>query len=385
MGKSLKIAFYTDSFLPAVDGVVVSVLNFRKGLQRKGHEVHIFAGGNSRSRELTKAYKNIHIISGVSFRKYPQYNLALIPFQTSFRVLNNGFDINHAHTPFMIGLQALFNSRIDRKPFIGTFHTLFTDNSVIREYTVDSRVLRRLILKYSWHYARFFYGKCDRVIAPSATIKSVLEKNRIGNVGVVPNSVDLERFNTGIDGSKVRASLKPRRGEKIVLYAGRLSREKRLETMIKAASLMKRENVRFVIAGTGPAAEYYKNMVKRYHLNEKFEFAGFVANSMLPEYYAAADAFCIPSKFETQGIAPIEAMACGKPVIGADYLALKELIINGKNGEKFSPDDHRSCARKIRKVIYNIESYKSMPETAKEYSIEKTTEKLLDAYYKTLY
>ena len=106
-------------------------------------------------------------------------------------------------------------------------------------------------------------------------------------------------------------------------------------------------------------------MVKRYHLNEKFNFTGFIGNSMLPEYYAAADAFCIPSKFETQGIAPIEAMACGKPVIGADYLALKELIINGKNGEKFSPDDHRNCARKIRKVINNTESYKAMSDTAK--------------------
>ena len=119
-------------------------------------------------------------------------------------------------------------------------------------------MLRKIILKYSWHYARFFYGKCDRVLAPSATIRTVLEKNKIGNVGVVPNSVDLERFNTSIDGSRVKASMKLKRGEKIVFYAGRLSREKRLETMIKAARLMKKENVRFVVAGTGPAANTTK-------------------------------------------------------------------------------------------------------------------------------
>ena len=148
--------------------------------------------------------------------------------------------------------------------------------------------------------------------------------------------------------------------------------------------LLKNDNFRFVIAGSGPALDYYKSMVTRYRLNNIFDFTGFIENHKLPAYYAAADAFCMPSTFETQGIVTLEAMACGKPVIGADYLALKELIINGKNGEKFKPNDHYACARKIRKVIYNIGSYKDMLNTAKEYSIERTTDKLLDAYKKII-
>ena len=107
MAESLKIAFYTDTFLPAVDGVVISILNFRKELQRRGHEVHIFAGGTSASRELTKGYKNIHIIRGVKFKKYPQYSLAFLPFYSSLTAMNMRFDINHAQTPFMVGTQGL--------------------------------------------------------------------------------------------------------------------------------------------------------------------------------------------------------------------------------------------------------------------------------------
>lgn len=384
MAGSLKIAFYTDSFLPAVDGVVISILNFRKELQRRGHEVHIFAGGNAHSKELVKGYKNIHIVRGVKFKKYPQYSLAFFPFYTPPDIMRPKFDINHAHTPFMMGTQGLIRSKISKTPLVGTFHTMFMDPSAIKEYTPDNKTLQRFIIRYSWNYARLFYNSCNEVIAPSSVIKSLLTKNGIQNSDIVPNSVDLERFNTKVDGSSVRAKLGFRDKDRIVLYAGRVSREKRLETMIQAARLVKEERVKFLVVGSGPAYNHYKAMVRKHGLGHKFTFTGFVANRDLPEYYAAADAFCIPSKFETQGIAPIEAMACGKPVIGADFLALKELIVNGKNGEKFRPDDYYDCARKIRKVINNTASYKNMSSTAKLYSLESTTDRLLDAYRKTL-
>jgi 1,2-diacylglycerol 3-alpha-glucosyltransferase len=384
MTESLKIAFYTDTFLPAVDGVVISILNFRKELQRRGHEVHIFAGGTSASRELTKNYKNIHIIRGVKFKKYPQYSLAFLPFYSSLTAMNMRFDINHAQTPFMVGTQGLLRSKLNNTPLVGTFHTMFMDESAIKEYTFDNKVLQRFIMKYSWHYARLFYNSCDEVIAPSRTIKELLARNGIVGADIVPNSVDLERFNAKVDGSAVRSKLGFRDGDKVVLYAGRVSREKRLETMIRAAALIKEDRVKFLIVGGGPAFDYYRTMVRRSGLGHKFTFTGFIENKKLPEYYAAADAFCIPSKFETQGIAPIEAMACGKPVIGADFLALKELIIPGKNGEKFRPNDQYDCARKIRKVINNTSSYKDMSSTAMVYSLENTTDKLLETYKRIL-
>jgi 1,2-diacylglycerol 3-alpha-glucosyltransferase len=144
--------------------------------------------------------------------------------------------------------------------------------------------------------------------------------------------------------------------------------------------MLKDKNITFVICGTGPAGPHYHEMVRRMHLNEKVKFTGFVSDELLPQYYAACDTFCIPSTFETQGIVSLEAMASGKPVIGADYLALRELISNGYNGEKFRPDNAQDCARKIEKVLYNEDSYKGMVETARKYSIERTTDNLLDAY-----
>ena len=384
MSESLKIAFYTDTFLPAVDGVVVSIINFRKELEKRGHEVYLFASGNEKTKQMVKGDSRVTVIRGVTFKKYPQYSLALFPLASAFKMRNVKMDINHAHTPFMMGVYALTVSKFDRRPLVGSFHTLFTNSSVIKEYTVDSRLVRKTILKYSWKYAKFFYDNCDSTAAPSEAIKRMLWRKDIRNVGVVPNGIDTKRFNPKIDGSKVRSKLLKSDREKLVMYVGRLSREKRVETLIRSASALKDENIRFALVGTGPAYNHYLRMVNRLHLSDKIKLVGFVDNSELPKYYAACDAFCIPSTFETQGVVSLEAMACGKPVIGADYLALSELIKNGKNGEKFRPGDANDCARKIRKVLYNIDSYKGMSDTAKRYSVERTTDDLLNMYRRIL-
>lgn len=384
MTESLKIAFYTDTFLPAVDGVVVSVINFRNELEKRGHEVYLFASGNEKTKQMVKGDSRITVIKGITFKKYPQYSMALFPLASAFKVRNVRMDINHAHTPFMMGVHALTISKFDRKPLVGSFHTLFTNSSVIKEYTVDSKIVRKTILKYSWKYAKFFYDNCNSTAAPSEAIKRMLIRKDIKNVDVIPNGTDLKRFNPKIDGSKVRSKLLKSGRERLVMYVGRLSREKRLETLINSARSFKDENVRFALVGTGPAYNYYQRMISRLNLHDKIKLVGFVDNSELPKYYAACDAFCIPSTFETQGVVSLEAMACGKPVIGADYLALSDLIKNGKNGEKFRPGDAEACARKIRKVLYNIDSYKGMLETAKRYSIERTTDDLLNMYGRIL-
>lgn len=376
--ESLNIAFYTDTFLPAKDGVVTSILNFRQELTRRGHNVYIFASGEKR---VTSRKDNIFIIKGVKFRKYPQYSLAIFPFFSSVYIRDVKLDVAHAQTPFTMGLYGLLHAKMNKIPIAGSFHTHFANKSVIQEYTSDNKTISKFMLKYSWKYARFFYLKCNEVIAPSESTKNILARKQIRNVTVVPNSVDLKKFNPKVSGSEMRSRLlKGRENDKIVLYLGRLSKEKKIDTMIKAARLLKNEDITFVIGGTGPAASYYQGMVKRMHLGNKVRFIGFVPQERLPSLYAASDMLCMPSMFETQGVVAVEAMATGKPVVAADYLALKELVKNGRNGERFRANDPASCAHKIERVIYNLDSYKGMFNTAKRYSIERTTDDLLNVY-----
>jgi 1,2-diacylglycerol 3-alpha-glucosyltransferase len=201
----------------------------------------------------------------------------------------------------------------------------------------------------------------------------------------VENGIDLKRFNRKVDGKQLRNRILTDGYEHIVLYLGRVSREKRIDTMIRAARGLGRKDVRFVIAGTGPALDHYRKLAARYKLDGKVLFTGFVDDKDLPKYYAASDMLCMPSTFETQGIVTLEAMACGKPVVGADYMALKNLIVNNYNGEKFAPGSSMECARKIKKVLSNYGEYAGMAGTAEKYSIEKTTDKLLNVYKEVIH
>ncbi len=379
--ERLNIAFYTDSYLPAVDGVVTSVLNFRKELERRGHNVYLFASGDAASK---KRYSNkkTFIYQGVEFKPYPQYTMAF-PFNSALKLRELSVDVVHAQTPFMMGFAAIISARIGKYPMVSTFHTLINNKHVVDAYYPKNENIKRFTKKYLWLYTRVFYRKSTMTIAPTPTVERMLRRYGIRNISVVPNSVDVKRFNPRVSGKLVRERLGLRSDEDMVLYVGRVSKEKRIDIMLKACSKLvkRRRRARFVICGSGPMIEHYKRMARSLGIQKHVDFLGFVDSKALPHIYAAADVLCLPSTFETQGIVSIEAMASGKPVVGANYLALKELIKNGRNGEKFKPGDYTSCANKIEKVLNNPDAYRdNAVETAAEFSVERATDKLLDTY-----
>ncbi len=380
--KNLGIAFYTDTYLPATDGVVSSILNFRKELERRGHRVYVFSSFKIGSERM-KA-RNVFLYPGLDFKPYPQYSLALFPYNSTTELKKHRIDLIHAHTPMVMGFAGLVSAKLGKYPLVGSYHTMVDNKAVIRDYYPKNRQLRRFTSKYIRRYIQFFYKRCNATTVPSKVVAEMLGRYAgIGNIFVVPNSIDLKVFNTKVSGTQTRKFLNIGGREKVVLYLGRLSREKKIEVMLKAAAAMAKNNnsARFLIGGTGPAEAYYKALAKRLGLQKSVRFLGYVERKALPGLYAASDLLCLPSTFETQGIVSLEAMATGKPVVGANYLALAELIKDGKNGEKFMPGDYLGCARKIGKVLNNPSLYiRETVNTAKEFSVENATNKLLEVY-----
>ncbi|MDE1761635.1 MAG: glycosyltransferase [Candidatus Micrarchaeota archaeon] len=380
--ENINIAFYSDTYLPAMDGVVNSMLNFKRELEKRGHGVYIFTTGDEHAKR-TYSGRNVIMTTGIPFKPYPQYKIALFPYKAIMRMRSMRIDVIHAQTPFTMGITAMSIAKLGKYPLVGSFHTMINNRAIIESYYPKNKVLKEVTSKYLWEYTKFFYRRCDATIVPSEAIGSMLTRSNVPNTYVVPNSVDTQNFSPKNSGDFVRRKLKIKDDDKVVLYVGRASREKRIEILLKAAKgiLKKRDDVKFVIAGTGPALDYYKNMATQLKLGSHVKFIGFVEQQMLPKVYAACDVFCIPSTFETQGIVALEAMASGKPVVGADYLALKELIVNGKNGEKFAPGDYQACAKKIEKALNNSSTYKQRTvETARSFAIDRATDKLLDVY-----
>ena len=382
--EKLNLAFYTDTYEPAIDGVVSSIINFKKELESRGHSVYIFTSTKFLSK--TPKRKNVFLYPGVGFKPYPQYSMALFPYNSILKLNKLDIDIIHAQTPFFMGFAGMMSAKLGKYPIVGSFHTMVNNKSVINDYYPKNPQLRKLTSKYLWKYVIFFYKKCNVTISPSTVITQMLKHHGLNTVTTVPNSVDTTHFTPKINGDQFRQSMGIKDNEKIVLYVGRLSKEKKLDVLLKAAKELskKKKDIKFLIAGSGPADIYYKTIMRRLGL-ENVQFLGPISREKLPEVYAAADVFCIPSTFETQGIVALEAMASGKPVVCADYLALKELIINGKNGEKFNPGDYLACSKKIEKALNNSDAYiKEAVNTAMRFSPSKVTDKLLEVYSSVL-
>lgn len=378
MSGKLRIAFYTDTYAPAHDGVVTSILDIRRELERRGHEVFIFTSGSAATRNATRGDDHVFVSNSVSLKSYPQYNLAILPLSAAGRLMKVKPDIVHAQTPFIMGSWGVAIAKISGLPVVSTFHTMFMDRTVIEEYA--TKIAAKHISRYAWRYAGLFYNQCNVTIAPSKAVKRILDRRGVRNVYVCPNGVNTARFNLSVDGSRLRKGLQRAPGERLVLYVGRNSKEKHLEVLLKAMAHMKGERIRAVVCGTGPAHDYYVRQAAAHGVSDIVTFTGFVPDAMLPKYYAACDVFCIPSTFETQGLVCLEAMACGKPVVAADSLALHDLISSGRNGEKFRPGDSKDCARKIKKAINNIWSYKETAQTAEMYSVGRAADRLIQIY-----
>jgi len=379
----MKIAFFTDTYLPNRDGVVISILALRKVLEELGHEVFVFCSGSIHTKERNMD-DHVFYHTSIPFKPYPDYKVAFFPFLSKREVEKLRIQLIHSHGLATVGWAAFWVARSLNLPIVTTFHTLIPEAV---HYVAKSSRTKSFVKRMAWSYVKFYLRRSDAVIVPSNAIKDLLIEHGLEkDIYVIPSGIDAKRFNPGVNGETIRESLGIKDGN-LVLYVGRLVKEKNLEVLIKAAPKVLKElpNCKFMVAGMGPASEYYKNMVMENDLKEGIVFQGYVKDEDLARYYSASDVFIFPSKFETQGLTALEAMACGKPVVGADFLAIKEIVKDGYNGYLFNPDDPDDCAEKIVKTV-NKKSVmgKNARQTALEYSIEKCMDKLLKVYEKCI-
>jgi len=375
--KKLKIAFFTETYLPNIDGVVVAIVTIRKELEKLGHQIWVLSSGDGRSKKENKDPK-VSYYPSVTFAPYPQYKLAITTHGARNILNKNKIDIIHSHSMGPMGMGAIYCARMLGKPVIGTLHTNIQDAT---HYITSVKMAQEFMKKAIWRYLNLYYNQCDMTLAPSNTIGKLCKENGINNVAVIPTGIDIKVF-------KPAKSRKGKDGRINVLYVGRLVKEKNLDVVIKSALIVaeKIKNVHFTIIGVGPAIGYYENLAKQEGVDHLFTFIGLIEQQKeLVKHYQEADIFAFPSIFETQGLSGMEAMACGLPVAGANYLAIPDFVKDGYNGYLFDPFDIDDCANKIIKTIEDRSKLrKGAIETGKIYSSKKCTAELLKIYYRAL-
>ncbi len=379
----MKIALFTDTYLPTVDGVVNAIRNTKRALKTLGHDVIVIAPQDRNNGDLRD--EDTLYCKARELRRYPGYRLAIYPTRRELAFLHEyDADLVHSHGFGFMGLKGMWAARELSLPMVLTFHTMILDAVPYYTSLKRSQLLKRLLSIY----LRGFLHRCGAVVAPTHAVLEELRRiaPRMRRTAVVPNGVDVSRFRPDLDGSPIRQRY-GLEDAALLLHVGRVAAEKNIGFLIDTLPglLRKRPDVRFLIAGSGPALPACQKLVERKGLRREVIFAGFVPDEELPLYYAACDALAIASRFETQGLVALEAMACGRPVAAVNYRAFPEYIEEGDNGFLFPPGDAEGCCDAILRALDGRNDVGSRArETAEKFSIESCTRTLVDLYREML-
>ncbi len=381
----MKIGFYTDTYLPNTDGVVSQILASKKALEKRRHYVHIFTPGTKQEKKASKD-KTITYYEGVKLPFYPQYKVALLPYSSVLEANNLALEVIHCHALATMGLAAIITAKTLRLPLIGTFHTMLP---LTVHYVTQYPKAQEVISRAAWKAIKAFYIPFDVVTAPSTVIANLLEQHGVQNVKVISNGIETQMFNPRVKGEETRRELGVKKGQTVFLFVGRITKEKNIDVVINAFSKID-ENCKLVIVGNGPAFQEIKSLVRKLRL-KNVVLTGQVDHSEMPGYYAACDWQVSASTFETQGLGILEGMACGKPCIGANSLAIPETVKENYNGFLFEPTtsfNADECREKMEKALsISTNAYEKMSRnaaaTGKRHSIQNTV-KQWEKLYKSV-
>ncbi len=330
-GVPLKIAMFTDSYRPQINGVVTSIEIVKKSLEKKGHEVMVFAPSVPK---YTDTEGGIYRFSSISFMAHKEYRIGVpVEFLNDKNLKKFDFDVMHVHTPFSIGALALGITRKYYVPCVGTFHTLFSEyiHYFIRpQFIGQIKEVKMLFDKLSWRYLPWFYNQMDSVISPSESIKNLLkEKGITKDISVVPTGI-----NDDIISRKSKKECRKKFGfgaEKILLHVGRVSKEKNPRFVISSLKgLLAKGGTRLVITSEGPEKPVLKKLARKLGVEKNIIFTGYMKESDIADMYRAADIFVMASKSETQGVVLLEAAANGLPCVVLDTPVMSDFV--RKNG-----------------------------------------------------
>uniref|UniRef100_A0A7V3RF51 Glycosyltransferase family 4 protein n=1 Tax=Mesoaciditoga lauensis TaxID=1495039 RepID=A0A7V3RF51_9BACT len=317
----MNIGMMSDTYIPQINGVATSVHLFKKYLEEIGDNVYVFAPVVPQDEAGTFR------VSGLKFFFEPQHRLA-IPL--SNKILNISsklkIDLVHSHAPFSMGFQAVRLSEQLGIPHVHTYHTLLTE---YRHYLpMPIRPTENAVKEFSM----WFCNMTDTVIAPTDKIKDeLLDYGVKVPVHILPTGIDVKNFQRSLKYS-VRERYSIPEKDRIILFVGRIAKEKNIHFLIDAFKRLNGEmkNTTLIIVGDGPEKQEIIHRIARTGLKNKVIMTGYIPRDDVVEYYREADLFAFGSVTETQGLVVLEALAAGLPVVAVAKEGIADVLIDGK-------------------------------------------------------
>lgn len=331
----MRIALFTETFLPKVDGIVTRLRHTVEHLQRNGDQVLVVApeGG------ITE-YKGARVygVSGFPLPLYPELKLAL-PRPAIGQMLEEFQpDIIHVVNPAVLGLSGLFYGKVLKIPLIASYHTHLPQ--YLQHYGLG--MLEGLL----WELLKAGHNQAQLNLCTSTAMMQELSAHGIERVKLWQRGVDTELFHPELASVQMRSHLSGGRSESpLLLYVGRLSVEKEIERIKFVLEAI--PEACLALVGDGP----HRLALEKYFAGTATHFVGYLTGEELGSAFASADAFIFPSRTETLGLVLLEAMAAGCPVVAASSGGIPDIVTSGVNGYLFEPEDEFGAIAATQRLL----------------------------------
>ncbi|MDR7281058.1 glycosyltransferase [Catenuloplanes atrovinosus] len=363
----MRILIGSDTYAPHINGASYFTQRLASALSER-HEVHVVspATGLRSGTRTTEAGIVEHRVRSLPVPTRPDFRYCL-PVglrRAAGRILDEVRpDVVHVQSHFPV-CRALVAAAHERGIFVVATNHFMPEN--LAHYLPIGEAGRETVHAWAWRDAARVFAHADVVTAPTPYAAALATVAGVpGPVLPISCGIDLTRFRDTGDG----AGFRQRYGladKPTVTFVGRLDAEKNLDVLVRAFAVVRRElDSQLLLVGTGAEERALRAAARQLGVEEDVRFAGFVPDEELPSAYAASTVFVNPGTAELQSLVTLEAMACGRPVLGANAAALPHLVIDDQTGWLFEPGDTRALSRRLITLLRDPELAVAMGRRAR--------------------
>lgn len=333
----MRIALFTETFYPKIDGIVTRLCQTVDHLQRAGDSVLVFSPDYG-----VKEYKGARVygVTGYPLPMYPELKLA--PPNPSLRPVLEEFqpDLIHVVNPAILGLGGIYYAKALKIPLVASYHTHLP--KYLQHYNLG--MLEPLL----WELLKGAHNQAELNLCTSTAMVEELRSHGILQVDLWQRGVDTELFEPHLASREMRSRLSQGHPDSpLLLYVGRLGAEKEIEAIKPVLEAI--PEARLALVGDGPT----RSQLEEYFAGTPTNFVGYLRGKTLATAFASADAFIFPSRTETLGLVLLEAMAAGCPVVAAGTGGITDIVTDGVNGYLFDPDRDRGAILATERLLAN--------------------------------
>ena len=361
----MKILITTDTYRPTINGVVTSIESLKKALDRLGHDVRILTFSDSFN---SKQEGDIYYMGSLGAGKfYPDARMNKLFYNRFYEdIMDWKPDIVHSQTEFTMFIQAKKIAKDLDVPLLHTYHTVYED------YTHYFSLNKKIGKELAKQFTKQIIKTTDGVVVPTNKIYNLLtEYNIREDIYVAPTGINVQKLSE-CDDFDIRSGYKIPEDKHIVLFLGRIGKEKNITEILQYLENIDRDDIVFIIAGAGPFLSELKDICSNSKIRDRLIFTGMIDSSKVGNFYSKADVFVSASTSETQGLTFIESMACSTPIICRHDDCLDGVLIDGETG--FGYDTEEEFIDYLNQILDNKKLRDKMGKNCKQLVDENYTE-----------